>query len=285
MRASQHVIAAGVCAAGLAAALAVPAWAGAPPPTTAPATATAPAPSAVAATTASATPPPAASAAPAPAAAPSGVAVVATGGATDAAWPLAQGVYGSASLRPRALDDAHARVLAGEAPPAGAPADLLDLAELRAGVKGDDAASRELLGAMAGKLDVRALLVVSAAGDSASARLFFADTRTFDAARYEPDASQPGAPLAWKGAVGSLERALAPQPVVGAPATRTRIPLRVESAAAPEKKETSTHSGAFYKSPWFWAAVGVAALAAGGVLLATQVGSSDTIHLQMQGPP
>ncbi|HEY2366166.1 MAG TPA: hypothetical protein VGH87_07270, partial [Polyangiaceae bacterium] len=67
---------------------------------------------------------------------PRGLVVIATDGATDAAWPLARAVYGDEMLRPRDVDDAKARVLAGET----GSADLAELAELRAGVKGDDAA-------------------------------------------------------------------------------------------------------------------------------------------------
>src|ERR1019366_8647336 len=84
-------------------------------------------------------------AAPAPAAAPHGLAVVALGGATDAAWPLAQGVYGTAAFRPWGLDESRARVLCGEPAATGAPLDLRDLSESLAAVKGEDAPSRMLL--------------------------------------------------------------------------------------------------------------------------------------------
>jgi len=89
-----------------------------------------------------------------------GVAVVASGAARDDAFALARAVYAS-SLRPRGLDELRARILAGDPAPPTATKDVRDLAELRAGVAGEDAASRRLLAAIAQQLDVQALLVVS----------------------------------------------------------------------------------------------------------------------------
>jgi hypothetical protein len=196
-----------------------------------------------------------------------GVAVVAADGATDAAWPLAGAIYSSNVLRPPTVDDARARVLAGE--PARSP-ELNDLAELRAGVKGDDAASRQVLAAIADKLSVQGIVVVFA-GDPPTARLYDASTRAFDAARYSPDKD------GWKSTVSSLERPYLPQP---APLV-TNVPKEKEPLAPPPKP---TKSKAFYESPWFWGAIGAVLLIGGGVLIATQVQTSDTIHLQLHMP-
>jgi len=89
-----------------------------------------------------------------------GVAVVASGGARDEAFTLARAVYAS-SLRPRSLDELRARILAGDPAPPSATRDVRELAELRAGVTGEDAASRKLLASIAQQLGVQALLVVS----------------------------------------------------------------------------------------------------------------------------
>jgi len=139
---------------------------------------------------------PAAPAAPAPAAtAPRGLAVVATDGLADAAWPLAQEAYGRASLRPAGLDEVRARVLAGDPPREGSPQSVRDLAETRGAIRGDDAPSRQLLASTARELHVRALVVVLRdATAHVTARVFLADTGAFDAATYTPDA--PAAPLA-----------------------------------------------------------------------------------------
>jgi hypothetical protein len=208
-----------------------------------------------------------------------GFAVVAVDGATDVAWPLAQRVYRSAVLRPAAIDDARARVLAGEAAPPLAPPELTELAELRAGVKGDDAASREVLAALAQKLGVHAIVVVFGRqeAEGPSARVYVVDLRAFDAARYMPDPST--APnVVWDGAIRSLERPYVPQ---------EQKPLGVVERVPPPTKRSNgkaSESKAFYESPWFWVAVGTAALVAGGVLIATNIQTNDTIHLQVRLP-
>jgi len=208
-----------------------------------------------------------------------GLAVVALDGATDAAWALAREVYANPQLRPRALDDARARVLAGEAPAADAPADVRDVSQLRAGVKGDDAASRQLLGAIATQLGARGVLVVEAKpSEKPSARVYLADSGTFDAARYAPDDSPL---LAWTGAVQSLARAfgnaLPPQPSASAaPSAALHEGPRIENAPPASKK--------FYESAWFWGAIGAAVFAGGAVYFATRDNSASTIHLQMQAP-
>jgi len=224
---------------------------------------------------ASADVPPSASVAPASAG--DGVAVLAQGDIAEIAWPLAQSVYGSAKLRPPALDEARARVLAGDKPAPDAKPDVVELAELRAGVRGDDAASRELLSTIGQRTHVHALLVVVATDASASARLFDVGSKTFDAARYEPEAVDAGD--RWEKTVRSLERVFAPAapPVVVAP--------KAAIAAVPklDAKDASS-SKPFYLSGWFWGSLGGAALIGLGIFLATRDYGGDTIHLRMEVP-
>lgn len=230
-----------------------------------------------------------------------GVAVLSLGAAREDAFMLARAVYAS-RLRPPTVDEAHARVLAGEVPAENAAADVRELAELRAAITGDDAPSRRLLGSLADQLHVAGLLVVSvenvpapsapaadagapAVGSQAvTARLFLPDTREFDAARYSPDASVRG-PGSWRSVVSSVERrfpaaAAAPAPTggtVAAPAAATR-------PSPPTMRPQEEGSKPFYASPWFWGAVGAAVLIGGGIYLATQDTSSDPIHLRMRVP-
>ncbi|MBX3217977.1 MAG: hypothetical protein KF850_38580 [Labilithrix sp.] len=91
-----------------------------------------------------------------------GVAVVGGVAVRDEAFTLARAVYAS-SLRPRRLDELRARILAGDPTPPAATKEIRELAELRAGVSGEDAASRRLLASIAQQLGVQALLVVSRA--------------------------------------------------------------------------------------------------------------------------
>ena len=271
--------------------------------------ASAPAPASPASASAPAspsTPPPSAvPSAPAPAHA-AGLAVIAVSGANAAAWTLAQSVYANDALRPSSLDEAHARVLAGESPPPGAPRDLADLAETRAAVRGDDAPSRAILASLANSFHVRGIVVVemdrsasagvqASASVQASARVFVAESATFDAAHYGPDAPAASAePLAWSGAVASLARAfrepaeaLTPAPAPPAsPASRAAAPALATSGMppAPRTSPEGSTSSAFYKSPWFWGAVGAAAFGAGAIYFATRDNPSGAIHLEMQAP-
>jgi len=204
-----------------------------------------------------------------------GVAVVATATTTDVAWPLAQKVYANASLRPTGIDDARARVLAGETAPSP---ELSELIELRDGIKGDDAASRQLLGAIADKLSARALVVVFAGGEGQPpfARVYHADTHAFDAARYWPDAKS-----GWDGTLELLTQQFAPAAALASPPSATPAPKPVPNTTTSKNADSKS----FWQSPWFWVAIGTAVLVGAGVLIATNVQSSDTIHLQLRMPP
>ena len=242
-----------------------------------------------------------------------GLLVVATDATSDAAWPLAQEVYARPSLRPPSLDEQQARVLAGDAPPAGASQRVRDLAETRAAIRGDDAPSRQLLASTARDLHVRGVVVVTRDGSRFGARVFLADTSAFDAAQYAPDpppagaapptsnagsdagASQPDVdggilpnappppapPVTWHAAVDSLER-------VYGTTEKPAAPAPTAGGIGTDRGTTSaTHAKSgkpFYTSPWFWGALGAAAFGAAAVFVATRDNSSGTIHLQMQVP-
>jgi hypothetical protein len=229
-----------------------------------------------------------------------GIAVVGTGGARDEAFTLARAVYGSA-LRPRNLDELRARILAGDPAPITSTKELRELAELRAGVTGDDAASRRLLAAIAQQLGVQALLVVSRSAPPPSpivadagapsevaeavdagatpaapppvnpviARLFLAETGELDAARYEPDAQ------GWRATVASLSGRFPPPP--SAATAQLQGP-------PPKLSSEGKDSRPFYMSPWLWGAVGAAVLVGGFFLFTTQDTGDDPIHLQMRVP-
>ncbi len=232
-----------------------------------------------------AVPAPTATPASTPASGATGLAVVALPGASEMAWPLAQAVYGAPSLRAASIDETHARALCGEAPPPGAPADVRDLSETVAALRGDDAPTRALLDGIARRLGARGLVVVSVdpAHGGATARVFLEETATFDAATYAPDEPTPpgatgaGAATSWSAATQSLVR------------TFGRTPAPVAQVSAPA---LATHDGPpppassrqFYESAWFWGALGVAALVGGSVFFATRDSGTPTIHLEAQVP-
>ncbi len=232
-----------------------------------------------------------------------GVAIVGQAGARDDAFALARAVY-SSSLRPRALDELRARILGGDPPPPGAAKSVRELAELRASVTSEDAASRRLLASIAREVNAKALLVVRRvpgaqtttssaadgdAGTSASevgdggtlsapptagtrvvARLFLAETEDFDAARYEPDETG-----GWRSTVTSLSPRF-PAPVVTSEVQPRKPPTKTPS----DVKESKP----FYASTWFWGAIGAAVVIGGLVYFASQDTDPGPIHLQMKVP-
>jgi hypothetical protein len=257
----------------------------------------------------------------APATVASGVAVLARAGAEDAAWALAKEVYARSSLRPLSLDEARARIMVGGSPASGAPQAVKDLADERAGVRGDDGASRALLRTIAAQLGVRAIVVVEQMGASASARVFVADSGDFDAARYDAEPglvtvdggavvvsspvpvaaiSDAGAPSDGAAASdGSVSMSAAPAPppppprwtktvasldrAYGIGGPETHAPA-LATSAVPPLPPPHPESHPFYTSPWFWGAVGAAAFGGVAVYFATRDNQTDTIHLELQAP-
>ncbi|MBX3228719.1 MAG: hypothetical protein KIT84_08710 [Labilithrix sp.] len=206
-----------------------------------------------------------------------GVAVLGTAGARDDAFALARAVYVT-SLRPRALDEIRARVLAGDPAPAAATKEVRELGELRAAIGGssDDAASRRLLATIARELGLQGILVVSTkpaedadAGTTPIARLFVAETGDFDAARYEPT---PGDEAPWQATAASIAARFPPPPVVS--------PAKPLPKPPPERREDRP----FYKSPWLWGAIAGALVIGGIFFFAVQDKSDDPIHVRMNLP-
>jgi len=209
-----------------------------------------------------------------PAAAPAGLAVVALPGATDAAWPLAQAVYADPGIRATAIDEAHARVLCGEAIAPSAPVDLRDLAESVAALHGDDVPSRAILAEIAHRFTLRGLVVVRVDEGHPAARVFIASTGAFDPATYGPDDAPS---LSWSTSTRLLARTFASTPApVAAPVLATHAePIFQNSPPRPRH---------FYESGWFWGALAAAAFGGGAIYLATRDNSSQAIHLEVQIP-
>jgi hypothetical protein len=208
--------------------------------------------------------------------------VVAEPGTTDAAWGLAQSVYAVDAIRPVGIDEPHARVLCGEPPPATEAPDLRDLVQLVAAVHGDTAPSRSVLGDLARRFNVRALLVVragSASEPGPTARVFLPEAGLFDAATYSPDDSPtPG----WSAAVRSLVRAYGMQvPSVDPGALRAPA---FATAEVPKAETVPPKKVSFYQSGWFWGAIAAAAFTGGAAYFAVRDNGPATIHLEMQVP-
>jgi len=212
--------------------------------------------------------------------APKGFVVVGAGVPAAEAFRFAQVAYKSASLRPARLTESQARVLVGEAPSSPDDKALTELAQLRDGVHGDDAASRSVLGELCRQLGVEGVAVVSPIeGQGTVVRLFLASSG-FDAAVYHP-APAPG-DEAWAQVVRSLERNRAG--LGGAPAPAPMMANPDALKASPKIADPGGSSKPFYKSPWFWGAIGGAAFLGGGVFLATRETDASTVRLQMRVP-
>jgi hypothetical protein len=228
---------------------------------------------------------------------PRGLAVVARGDALNPAWTLARAVYADPGLLPPGLDEARARLLVGEPVPPNAPKDQVDLAETRAAIRGDDAPSRSLLQAIASSLHVKGIVVVEQdPAGPAAARVFVAETGSFDTVVYQPDPSAPvtwgtGSSLTtWSSAVGALHRGFAdvlvtpPLPPAISQAIGAAPALGVSNQAAAEDDKAKGKSRPFYLSPWFWGAIGAAAFVGAAFFFATRDSSDPSISLQVQVP-
>ncbi len=217
---------------------------------------------------------------PVPASAPSpafGLAVVAMPGAADAAWPLARAVYADGSLR-AGIDDAHARVLCGEPAASTDPVELRDLSDTVAALHGEDAPTRALLDGIARRFSARGLVVVGVASGRPTARVFLAETGSFDAASYAPDDSPT---VAWSATIRSLDRTFAPPALAAGPSD---APALATHDGPTKPREERPSSRPFYESAWFWGAIGAAALTGGVVYFATRDSSPSTIHLEVEVP-
>ncbi len=211
-----------------------------------------------------------------------GLALLARAGNADA-WTLARGIYARPALRPSEIDDAHARVLAGEPPAEAAPKDLTDLAETCAAIKGDDAPSRALLASLATTFHVRGIVVFVTSSDLPPyARLFLAETGAFDAARYVAERAD-GGDADWSAAIASLDRTYGVVTAPSSPRAEWAAAPTLATRDVPAGKETGG-SRPFYASPWFWGAIGAAALGGTALYFATRDNSPSSIHLQLQVP-
>ncbi len=204
-----------------------------------------------------------------------GVAVVAIGeGAADATWPVALAVYGDEALRPR-LQDRDARVLAGAEPPKDAPKETRELAELRAQVRGDDAASRLLLKEIARRTATVALVLVWPKSDGPTPTP--TQARLYDAADESVDASLHREGTAgWSPLVTTLRGRYA-RPVGGAgpdASATTALPTKPAPSAPGAPNPPSRGGSAILSSPWFWSAIAVAVI--GAVVVAASSGSSSS---------
>jgi hypothetical protein len=251
-------------------------------------------------------PPAAASAQPgAGVAAARGAIVVAVGDdASAAARALALEVYRDAGLRP-AIDEPTARVLAGGAPAAGAPAKLQEIADLRGSIArardgvasdpqplaGSEVISRRLLDSLATELGAALVVAVSIKDGRPVARVLRRGAAAFEPTELgaTTEAAADGtSTIHWAGSIAflsALAPALpAPAPPAPAPQPAEPAPSALKPLAtplAPTPWLAPAESKPIWKSLWFWGALaGVAAVGVGVFAISKATQSSDNVHLQ-----
>jgi hypothetical protein len=229
-----------------------------------------------------------------------GAIVVAVGDdASPAARALALEVYRDAGLRP-AIDEATARVLAGGAPAAGAPAKLQEIADLRGSIArardgvasdpkplaGSEVISRRLLDSLATELGAGLVVAVSIKDGRPVARVLRRGAAAFEPTELgatTETAADGTSSIHWAGSIAFLS-ALAPAPPVPAPppAEPTTGALKpLATPLAPTPWLAPAEAKPIWKSLWFWGALaGVAAVGVGVFAISKATQSSDNVHLQ-----
>ncbi|MDC3959930.1 hypothetical protein [Polyangium jinanense] len=211
-----------------------------------------------------------------------GAVVVAIGsGVEAAAKPLAREIYRDEALRP-SLDDRAARVLAGEAVAADAPAKERELAEVRSALTtNDDAPSRRLLASLGAEQKAEIVVAVSMAGDRPVARVLRVGTARYESIELGPTIERSEAGeirYTWPGAAATLRKlVIVPQAAAPAP-----LAPKQTSTKAPAKPEEPTPKP-FYKSAWFWGPVGAIVAAGAAVLITSKVTEDSTGMVRLRG--
>ena len=254
-----------------------------------------------------------------------GIAVLAVGSARETreeAFALGRAIYGS-RLRPTALDEVRARILAGDPLPPNASRELRELSEVRAALTGDDGATRRLLTGIAQQVGAQALLVVTVergiaaaatpAGPpgppapDAGAAAVSADggasesPATADAGNGNAAAPSTVVARLFLADPGEFDAArYSPEPgasgVAAWKATATSLegrfpqpsrtvgPDAATRPAVTNLKPEEQKAKPFYASGWFWGAIAGAALIGGIFYFASRDTSEDPIQLQMKVP-
>lgn len=203
--------------------------------------------------------------------------VVALGESGPAARALAIEIYRDDALRPP-IDEATARVLAGDAPQETATPRQKEIAELRASVvrTQEDLVRRRLLASIGTDLGAAMVLTVNLEAGRPIARALRSTGALLERVELGATietAADGAKTYRWPGATGTLRGLL------GVPETPPPEPLRPIAPKAPLPKAPED-SRPFYKSPWFWGAAGVVAAAGITVLVLSRTSNGPgDVHL------
>jgi hypothetical protein len=219
-----------------------------------------------------------------PAPASRGALVVALGtNATAATKALARDVYRDERLQPN-VDEATARVLAGEPVAADAAPSLQSLARVRESLPaGPDDLGAKLIAAIGQERRAEIVVAVSMTADRPTARVIRVVSAKYESVILEGTIERGEGDVvrySWPGATTILHRLFIAAPAAQPPQPHGPIaPRKVESAPPlPADKGSS-----WYKSPWFWGPLGAVVATGAAILIASQVTKDDVDTVRLRG--
>jgi hypothetical protein len=198
-----------------------------------------------------------------------GVLVVSTAdGVSPMAQALALEVYRDVYLRPPAVDDATARVLAGGFPHYDAPASVTEMAQRRLLITAADSglASRTQLTSLAARLGAALVVAVEGTSIGPSARVLRPGADAFETAEMHCaiERTSTGRPLYLWYAPGGVHDTLRTFLPAAPPPRLLAAPFEALDAPPPTEEAQTRHAW-----PWLWGLVGCGALVA--VLVVLQI--------------
>jgi hypothetical protein len=216
-----------------------------------------------------------------PAPASRGALVVALGtNVTAATKALAKDVYRDPRLQPD-VDEATARVLAGEPAPEDAPPQVRSLAKVRESLPtGPDDLGAKLIAAIGQERHATVVIAVSMTADRPVARVVRVASAKYESVLIEATVERAEGDVvrhSWPGATSILH-----QLFVAAPAPQTTGPIAPRKVESTPPKPVTTGSS-WYKSPWFWGPLGAVVATGAAIVIATQVTKDDIDTVRLRG--
>ncbi len=210
-----------------------------------------------------------------------GAIVIALGAnATPATKALAREVYRDERLQPN-VDEATARILAGEPVAADAAPALQSLARIRESLPvGPDDLGAKLITAIGQERHADIVVAVSMTGDRPTARVVRVTSAKYESVIIEGTIERGEGDVVrytWPGATTILHQLFVAAP--GASPSGPIAPRKID--AAPPKP--ADKGSLWYKSPWFWGPLGAVVATGAAILIASQVTKDDVDTVRLRG--
>jgi hypothetical protein len=214
-----------------------------------------------------------------------GALVVALGtNATAATKALAREVYRDERLQPN-VDEATARVLAGEPVAADAPPALQSLARVRESLPvGPDDLGAKLIAAIGQERHADIVVAVSMTADRPMATVVRVASAKYESVLIEATVERDGdvARYTWPGATTIVHQLFVASAPPAPPAPPPSGPIAPRKIDTPPPKPVDKGSS-WYKSPWFWGPLGAVVATGAAILIASQVTKDDVTTVRLRG--